>query len=141
MLPQDESICDADIKKKVKNVFIKLAALCVAVVIATQVLELYEITVSGQGTAIRVPSCPRSTEPVAVGCVFVDMTVTGLLSIHTLAVTLPRWSIFDSPLWRRDRKYLKVTIFCRYIFLRIEIKLRFARTKICDSHAELVRGR
>ena len=37
--------------------------------------------------------------------------------------------------------YLKVTIFCRYIFLRIEIKLRFARTKICDSHAESVRGR
>ena len=31
----------------------------------------------------------------------------------------------------RGYSYLKVT---RYIFLRIEIKLRFARTKICDSH-------
>ena len=111
MLPQDESICDADIKKKVKDVFIELAALCAAVVIAAQLvtppmLALYAITASGQGTAIRVPSfCLQNTEPVAVGCVFVDMTVTGLLSIHTLAVTLPRWSVFDSPLWSRDRKY------------------------------------
>ena len=37
--------------------------------------------------------------------------------------------------------YLKVTIICRYIFLRIELKWRFVRTKICDLYAELVRGR
>ena len=32
--------------------------------------------------------------------------------------------------------YLKVTIICRYIFLRIELKSRFARTIFCD----LLRG-
>ena len=49
---------------------------------------------------MREPSlCLRSTVPVAEGCVFVDMTVTGLLSIHTLAVTLPLCIVFDSPLW------------------------------------------
>lgn len=28
--------------------------------------------------------------------------------------------------------YLKVTIICRYMFLQIELKLCYARTKICD---------
>ena len=32
--------------------------------------------------------------------------------------------------------YLEVTIICRYIFLWIELKSRFARTKFCD----LLRG-
>ena len=58
------------------------------------------MTDSGQGIEVRVPSfCLQRTEPVADGWVFVDITVTSLLSIHTLAVTSPLWSVFDSPLW------------------------------------------
>ena len=37
--------------------------------------------------------------------------------------------------------YLKVTIICRYIFLRFWLKTPFASTKFCDFYAELVQGR
>ncbi len=37
--------------------------------------------------------------------------------------------------------YLKVTIICRYIFLRFWLKTRFASTKFCDLYAEMVQGR
>ena len=40
-----------------------------------------------------------------------------------------------------DLYYLKVTIICRYIFLRIGFKASFASTNICDLYAEMVQGR
>ena len=36
---------------------------------------------------------------------------------------------------------LKVTIICRYIFLRFELKTRFVSTKFCNFYAEMVQGR
>ena len=37
--------------------------------------------------------------------------------------------------------YLKVTIICRYIFLRFGLETPFASTKFCDLNAEMVQGR
>ena len=37
--------------------------------------------------------------------------------------------------------YLKVTIICRYIFLRFWPKTCFAGTKFCDLYVEMVQGR
>ena len=39
------------------------------------------------------------------------------------------------------KSYLKVTIICRYIFLRFLVKTPFASTKFCNSYAEMVQGR
>ena len=36
--------------------------------------------------------------------------------------------------------YLKVTIICRYIFLRIQFKASFVRTNICNLYVEMVQG-
>ena len=41
----------------------------------------------------------------------------------------------------RCSMYLKVTIICRYIFLRFWLKTPFASTKFCDLYAEMVQGR
>ena len=46
-----------------------------------------------------------------------------------------------SSLRTTDLCYLKVTIICRYIFLRFGLKTRFASTKFCDLYAEMVQGR
>ena len=37
--------------------------------------------------------------------------------------------------------YLKVTIICRYIFLRFWLDTPFASTKFCDLNTEMVQGR
>ncbi len=46
-------------------------------------------------------------------------------------------------LYVRMRKgvYLKVTIICRYIFLRFWLRTHFASIKFCDLYAEMVQGR
>ena len=36
--------------------------------------------------------------------------------------------------------YLKVTIICRYIFLRIWLEWQFASTKFCNLYVEMVNG-
>jgi hypothetical protein len=40
-----------------------------------------------------------------------------------------------------DVIYLRVTIICRYIFLRFWLKMRFASTKFCDLYTGMVQGR
>ena len=54
-----------------------------------------------------------------------------------VAVLLPYYqALFTALQW-----YLKVTIICRYIFLRFGLKTRFASIKFCDLYADMVQGR
>ena len=60
---------------------------------------------SGHGTGIRDPSfCLWRTVPVAVGCVLFDNTVTTFLSFQAEAVTLPWWTVSESPLLCIDKR-------------------------------------
>ena len=118
---------------------------------------VYSTSTSTRSFVLRVPShtvplaCqeifraarpPLSSLPASVFCQFyrpylyntIPPIQTNLASLATQRLVIAYYTRSVAGVY----SYLKVTIICRYIFLRFQLKTLFASTKFCNLYAEMV---